>query len=987
MDRSAVVELSSAGCASRLARRLLCGLLLAAVVAGSTACRAPMRGQCPLRALAPSRDLKGTVLGPDGEPVAGAQVEVYEAQPKYLYGPDVLSKVGRQRTGPDGIFHFLVGQDATRVHVVATHKDLGLGWTCWQTAQTNHVVVVQMSQPAPLAGRVVDHQGKPVSGALVAISMGKRFLDYANLGSRVPGLAARTDKDGRFRFQGLPADQAVQFEVTAAGHGKLDTVRTQDEGYMTGQTDVELKMPEAAIVEAVVVSKKTGKPVPNVPVILWSRSLAREMIGTPVPGKPGHVRWTDIAPGGVAMFVATPFKGPAPCVGTITQAEPKAGQATQVKVEVMSGQIVEILARDAATGAPIQGFQGGMFDPQAKTGGIGRSGRDGIARLRVAPGEYQHVGGDAPLYRDYRRQDPVKVEAGKPCRLEVKLDRLPSYHGTVLGPEGKPMPGATVAIFGDYAAHTITDASGAFELYPLFYDTDRTPTVTMIARHVGSGLATAMEVPSPEKPIQVRLQGGAAREVTVVDADDKPIGGAEVLVTYGQYDVRPEGGRFVAFTDATGKCTVKALPMGQPLALCVQASGYVAQAKLLPAMTAETASAADRVQLKRVQRLTTGPAVKEIAIPATDQEDSIWGAEGRDSRGHIWFAVSKHNRPNVSTDLFEFIPETNQIINCGNAVDQLKRLGLAKPDQQQMKIHSKIYEVDGYLYFVSMDEKGEDEQKLIQPVFGSHLWRLRLSDNTWEHLLTIPEAMVSIAVGGGKVYTLGYWHHMLYQYDIATGAEKHVKVGTCFGHVSRNVIADSRGHVYVPRCGLSAGMPTAALVEFDEQLKEIASTPLPLYYHSTPNGSYGLTALQPLPDGSIAILTHNGWLTIIHPQENGPAKLEHLGWFHPDGPDMADSLFLDKTGRYLMGAVMHWIKYPDWVTYDLQTGERTVAPLTDGDPEHPSWERSYTYGCQTQDDQGNCYLVGFAIRKDKAETRPLLLQVNPNGRQKVVSNE
>src|SRR5690606_17258402 len=117
--------------------------------------------------------------------------------------------------------------------------------------------------------------------------------------------------------------------------------------------------------------------------------------------------------------------------------------------------------------------------------------------------------------------------------------------------------------------------------------------------------------------------------------------------------------------------------------------------------------------------------------------------------------------------------------------------------------------------------------------------------------------------------------------------------GACFGHISRNLIADDRGHVYLPRCSEQAGVLQADLVEYDEQLREVASSRLPMYYDGSANWSYGITALQPLRDGAIALLTHNGWLTVIRPQENGPAQLEHLGWFHPDGPQMADCLFLD----------------------------------------------------------------------------------------------
>jgi hypothetical protein len=581
-------------------------------------------------------------------------------------------------------------------------------------------------------------------------------------------------------------------------------------------------------------------------------------------------------------------------------------------------------------------------------------------------------------YRYYHAPEPVKVEPGKPLRIDVSLEPSPCYRGTVVDSEGSPIAGASVAILGEMTDGTISDAKGRFSLYPPFYETDQIPSVTLVARQPTANLAAAVEVPSPDAPAEVRLQAGAAREVSVVDPDGKPIAGAHVTFMLGHCDARPEGGRFQAYTGADGRCIVRALPANEVLSLCVQARGYVAQAQLLEAISAAQAPESTRLQLQPVQRLAKGPLVKTISVPTTPHEDSIWGATGRDSRGHIWFAVSKANKPGASADLFELVPDTGEVINRGNVIDELKKANLLKPDEQQMKIHSKIHEVDGFLYFVSMDEKGEDEQKRTQPVFGSHLWRLRLADNAWEHLLAIPEAMIGLAVGGGKVYCIGYWDHALCQYDIATGVSKTIKVGACFGHVSRNIIADARGHVYLPRCTKDAGILRAELVEYDDQLQEVGSSQLPQYYNGTANWSFGITALQPLPDGSIAMLTHNGWLTRICPQETGPAKLEQMGWFHPDGPQMADCLFLDKTGRHLMGPAQNASRLSDWVTYDLQTGRRTIAPFSDAQVGEPSWGRYTLYGSLTQDERGRCYVVGHKQSANNQGSQPMLLQVDPN---------
>ena len=46
----------------------------------------------------------------------------------------------------------------------------------------------------------------------------------------------------------------------------------------------------------------------------------------------------------------------------------------------------------------------------------------------------------------------------------------------------------------------------------------------------------------------------------------------------------------------------------------------------------------------------------------------------------------------------------------GNVVSELERLGLRRPGETQMKIHSRIVTaVDGYQYFASMDETGEND--------------------------------------------------------------------------------------------------------------------------------------------------------------------------------------------------------------------------------------------------------------------------------------
>ena len=62
-----------------------------------------------------------------------------------------------------------------------------------------------------------------------------------------------------------------------------------------------------------------------------------------------------------------------------------------------------------------------------------------------------------------------------------------------------------------------------------------------------------------------------------------------------------------------------------------------------------------------------------------------------------------------------------------------------------------------------------------------------------------PEALIAVATGGPYVYSLGYFNHVLYQFDTRTKRIRSVAVGAAGGHVSRNFFVDDRGHAFVSR--------------------------------------------------------------------------------------------------------------------------------------------------------------------------------------------
>jgi hypothetical protein len=384
----------------------------------------------------------------------------------------------------------------------------------------------------------------------------------------------------------------------------------------------------------------------------------------------------------------------------------------------------------------------------------------------------------------------------------------------------------------------------------------------------------------------------------------------------------------------------------------------------------------------------TPPLVAQLLLPRLPGADAIWGATGRDDRGHIWLGVTAGDRPDASAYLVEYVPETGEFIVRGDVVSELKRCGAYREGERQEKIHTKIYQgVDGHLYFASTDLSGGDfALGTTPPKWGGHLWRLRLPENEWEPLLATPEGILALSLSGRFVYALGFFGHKVYQYDCQTGGVRSVVVGSLDGHISRNIFSDRYGHVYVPRLRRAHDVVMdfvgaeprvdATLVEYDTELREVGESRLEYYLGKSPTESHGLTAFQPMADGSVIVMTALGYMHRVVPRAGRSAKVIPVGWLNPLGSRYAASLFTYDGKRYVMGLTTgdKDKEAPprdfEWVIYDLAEGRASVTGFNIGGPSPPPIEPCLLYGSATRDDQGRFYVVGRA-----KSGSPIVLQV------------
>ena len=378
------------------------------------------------------------------------------------------------------------------------------------------------------------------------------------------------------------------------------------------------------------------------------------------------------------------------------------------------------------------------------------------------------------------------------------------------------------------------------------------------------------------------------------------------------------------------------------------------------------------------------PTLTEIRLPSFPGSYAIWGATGRDDSGLVWFGVSATGVPNPSARLYSFNPQTEQVTLRGDVVSQLKSNGVYRDGEGQMKIHSKIVQGDdGWIYFASMDEQGEKSDGVTYPKWGGHLWRLHPSRKKWEHLLSTKEALIALDGNGRWIYALGYFQHVLYQFDTQTRRIRQIKVGSAGAHISRNFLVDLNGHAYVPRVSAAPSASKnkgkvelrASLVEFDQKLQPVGETSLPHYGQGTSFSSHGLTSFANLSNGVILFTTHLGRFYRVEPGKKASAKVTEIGWFHPRRKSYTSVLSAFTGGRYACGIARLKGHNYQWVVYDLQAG-RSLAIDFPKVNNNVFTRRSFLlYGSNTRDESGRSYPGGRFV--NERGSQPVLLQLTP----------
>ena len=522
-------------------------------------------------------DCSGTVVDWRGRPVADAEVVGCEQLYDYAAGRTSWAAPSRMITGQDGRFELQVSADRKDyIWIVARKKGLALGWRGVRSGRSEQDMIVRLGEPAVLAGTVVDEVGRGVPGAMVRLCLKMGWM------GGTPGVTfetpqdwftARTDGDGRFRFDQLPADGTADLWVEAPGKASCWTYWEHELSNMAGsqfsagRTDIRIVLKPEGILRGKVVNEDSGEGVAG--VRLLARPDARYANYSCVPpvtsGPDGAFIYTGLAANDYSLQVVAPYGQPSDWVGKDVKVTVEMGQTAEVNVPVSKGGLVEVTIIDAKTEKPIENAAVNVSLP-ANFGlhpcwdNSVRTNADGLARLRVPPGESRlRMWADA--YDYFTDPEPVIIARGESIRREVSLVAYPVVTGIVRDPSGQPVAGAIVSSKPVCEEASRTDEKGRFKVAwrQTWRPSGNIRKVLILARDQERNLAGLAEVKDQAQTLDVTLSPAFVVRGRITDPNGKAIPAATVSLRASMPGWLTDAAPAV-ITDANGFYEARAVP-------------------------------------------------------------------------------------------------------------------------------------------------------------------------------------------------------------------------------------------------------------------------------------------------------------------------------------------------------------------------------------------------------------------------------------------
>jgi RNA polymerase sigma factor (sigma-70 family) len=539
-------------------------------------------------------ETKGRVLTPDGKPIAGAQITLWwyavipfgwhhhsfpEARPRLLAttGPDGKFKASFPKSVMANAFSTGQVQQPWRwAEVVAGADGYGPAWG-GVSSETNEYELKLVPDDVAVRGRVVDLQGRPVSGASVWVEELRDGARGTCWSKTWKGLTTdlKTDEDGRFVLRGLGRDRSVLLHISGLTieHTLLE-VSTQKivNGKPVDHKDVEVVAGPSKPIRGVVRAADTGQLLAG--VWIYGGNFGGTIPNDNMRGiramtdAQGRFRMEGMPKRASYKLVVFPRDDQPYIMTELTAGDTQGLEPVETEIKLMRGVLIRFRLVDKATGQPKLGLahytpyddnrffsddvlRNQFFHRSASadergiytlvvptgTGLITAFVGDGSylpARVRDADrAKYPLIDGPRSyaammiqsISQGYHMLD-LKIDE-KPEIFDIDLDPGRTVVGTLVGPDGKSATG--VSAYGQMGKSTrdgkgvgIDVVAGSFSVDGLDPERDQPRKILFVQKERGLIGRAALRCDEPGS-VEVRLDRWASATGRLISNDGKPL--------------------------------------------------------------------------------------------------------------------------------------------------------------------------------------------------------------------------------------------------------------------------------------------------------------------------------------------------------------------------------------------------------------------------------------------------------------------------------
>jgi hypothetical protein len=481
----------------------------------------------------------GTVVDEDKRAVAGARLlaRATSRDPMRMMGPRGFNQQqdNGATSGPDGRFVLRNVTAENDLQVDATRKGFPAGRSAslrLNPGERKSGVLITIPRGVAFSGKVIDRDGRPVSGVAVeAVDAsrdsgpgGMRRVMFNLMRARGDDVI-HTGSDGTFTLRLKEGSYDVVFKREGFAN---KTLRAQSVHASTKPVQVTLD----AGVEITGRVTRSGAGVEGANI----SAMGPDGVASAITAADGSFRITDLTPGPMMLNVNKTD-------AFIQQIRPVTAPAQNIVIDVPVGGRITGRVVDKESKNPVTSFQAGISASRSGGGMVISlppqlrpfTSDDGTFALENVPPGPTQVVVMAPGYTT-ARVPGINVEDGKSVPdMEIALDTGAKLSGRVTALDGTPIGSVVVRLdqagtpgramrFDATESTTVTDPSGAYTLEPV-----EPGEQTLAFSHQGFLTETrTITLSGKEGQLDVQLSSGTRLSGTVVTDGGAPVPGAMV---------------------------------------------------------------------------------------------------------------------------------------------------------------------------------------------------------------------------------------------------------------------------------------------------------------------------------------------------------------------------------------------------------------------------------------------------------------------------